>query len=137
MGGIPEPLLFVSKINDSGEKVKFIISVSVGGNIHFCCSFLNILEAGKPKNLRFRDFVPKRYHLCFKKVVRLDGCVAFSQIEPKTPNLEWGNVVVANFPNGIRKSRQWHFSRYEIDGLEGSDSAFSGKSIMCYVLKHK
>ena len=38
-GGIPEPLLFVSKINDSGEKVKFIISVSVGGNIYFCCPF--------------------------------------------------------------------------------------------------
>ena len=49
MRGIPEPLLFVSKINDSGEKVKFLISVSVGGNIHFCCPFLNILEAGKPK----------------------------------------------------------------------------------------
>ena len=127
MGGIPEPLLFVSKINDSGEKVKFIISVSVGGNIHFCCPFSNILEAGKPKTLRFRDFVPKRYHLCFKKVVRLDGCVAFSQIEPKTSNMEWKNIVVASFPNGIRKSRQWHFSHYEINGLEGSESALFRK----------
>ena len=88
-GGIPEPLLFLSNINDSGENVKCNISVSVRGNIHFCCRFLNILEAGKPEFPRFRDFVSKRYDLCFKKVVRLDGCVAFSQIEPKTPNLEW------------------------------------------------
>ena len=93
----------------------------------FCCLFLNISEAGKPKFPRFRDFVPKRYHLCFKKVVRLDGCVAFSQIEPKTLNMEWKNIVVASFPNGFRKSCQWHFSHYEIDGLEGSESALFRK----------
>ena len=51
----------------------------------------------------------------------------FSQIEPKTPNLEWENVVVANFPNGIRKSRQRHFSHYEIDGLGGSETAIFQK----------
>ena len=126
-GGIPEPLLFLSNINDSGEKVKFSISVSVRGNIHFCCRSLNILEAGKPEFPRFRDFVPKHCHSCFKKVVRLDGCVAFSQIERKTPNLEWENVVVASFPNGIRKSRKCHFSHYEIDGFEGSESALFRK----------
>ena len=93
----------------------------------FLLSFLNISEAGKPEFPRFRDFVPKRRHLCFKKVVRLDGCVAFSQIEPKTQNLEWENVVVASFPNGIRKRRLWHFSHYEIDGLEGSESALFRK----------
>ena len=136
-GGIPEPLLFLSNINDSGEKVKCSISVSVRGNIHFCCRFLNILEAGKPKFKRFRDFVSKRYVLCFEKVVRLDGCVAFSQIEPKTQNLEWENVVVVSFPNGIRKSRKCHFSHYGIGGLERSESALSGKPIMCYLLKHK
>ena len=126
-GGIPEPLLFLSNINDSGEKVKCSISVSVRGNIHFCCRFLNILVARKPKFSCFRDFVPKRYDLCFEKVVRLDGCVAFSQIERKTPNLEWENVVVASSPNGIRKSRQCHFSHYEIDGFEGSESALFRK----------
>ena len=57
----------------------------------------------------------------------MDGCVAFSQIEPKTSNLEWENVVVANFPNGIRKSRQLHFPHYEIDGLEGSETMISRK----------
>ena len=93
----------------------------------FSLSFLNILVAGKPKYPRFRDFVPKRYDLCFKKVVRLDGCVAFSQIEPKTPNLEWKNVLVASFPNGIRKSRKCHFSHYEIDGFEVSESALFRK----------
>ena len=93
----------------------------------FLLSFLNILEGAKPGFPRFRDFVSKRYVLFFKKVVRLDGCVAFSQIEPKTPNLEWENVVVASFPNGIRKSRQSHFSHYEIDGFEGSESALFRK----------
>ena len=89
----------------------------------FLLSFFEHFGDRKTRKLYFRDFVPKRCHLCFKKVVRLEGCVAFSQIEPKTSNLEWENVVVANFPNGIRKSRQLHFSRYEIDGLVGSESA--------------
>ena len=93
----------------------------------FCCRFLNILEAGKPEFPRFRDFVSKRYDLCFKKVVRFDGCVTFSQIDPKTSNLEWKNVVVASFPNGIRESRKCHFSHYEIDGFEGSESALFRK----------
>ena len=62
-GGIPEPLLFLSNINDSGEKVKCNISVSVRGNIHFCCRFLNISEAGKTEFPRFRDFVPKHCNL--------------------------------------------------------------------------
>ena len=93
----------------------------------FLLSFLNILVAGTPKFSRLRDFVPKSYDLWFKKVIRLDGCVAFSQIEPKTSNLEWKNVVVASFPNGIRKSRKCHFSHYEIDGFEGSESALFRK----------
>ena len=74
-------------------------------------------------NPHFLRFAFKRYVLCFKNVVRLDGCVAFSQTKPKTLNLEWELVVVASFPNGIRKSRECHFSHYEIDGLEGSESA--------------
>ena len=44
-GGIPKPLIFVSNINDSGEKVKCCISIFVRGNIHFCCKPLKILEA--------------------------------------------------------------------------------------------
>ena len=79
-GGIPEPLLFLSNINDSGEKVKCSISVFVRGNINFCCRILKILEAGIPKFPGFRDFVSKAFLLCFEKVVRLDGCVVFSQI---------------------------------------------------------
>ena len=38
-GGIPEPLLFLSNINDSREKVECSISVSVRGNIHFVFVF--------------------------------------------------------------------------------------------------
>ena len=53
--------------------------------------------------------------------------MAFSQIEPKTPNSEWKNVVVASFPNGIRESRKCHFSHYGIDGFEGSESALFRK----------
>ena len=34
-GGIPEPLLFLSIINDSSEKLKSRISIPVRGNIHF------------------------------------------------------------------------------------------------------
>ena len=34
-GGIPEPLLSLSNVNNSGEKVKYSISVSVRGNIYF------------------------------------------------------------------------------------------------------
>ena len=93
----------------------------------FLLSFLKISEAGIPKFPGCCDSVPNAFLLCFKKVVRLDGCVAFSQIEPKTPNLEWENVVVASFPNGIRKSRKCHFSHYEIDGFEGSESALFRK----------
>ena len=58
----------------------------------------------------FWCFVPKAYNQCFKKVIRLDGCVAFSQIEPKTPNLEWELVVVALRANEFRKSRKCKFS---------------------------
>ena len=58
-GGIPEPLLFLSNIKDSGEKVKCSISVSVRGNIHFCCRILNILEAGKQRNPTFSWFCLK------------------------------------------------------------------------------
>ena len=46
MGGILKPLLFLSNINDSGEKVKYCMFVFVRGNIYFCCRFLKILEAG-------------------------------------------------------------------------------------------
>ena len=51
-GGIPEPLLFLSNINDSGEKVKYSICVPVGGNIYFVV-VLNILEAGKLRKSMF------------------------------------------------------------------------------------
>ena len=136
-GGIPEPLLFVSKINDSGEEVKFIISVSVGGNIHFCCRFLNISEAGKPEFPRFRDFVSKRCHLCFKKVVRLDGCVAFSQIEPKTSNMEWKTQQLRVFRMEFGKVGNVTFPTRKLMVLRGPNPRFSGKSIMCYISKHK
>ena len=129
-GGIPELLLFLSNVNDSGEKVKCNISVSVRGHIYFCCRFLNILVAGKPKFQRFRDFVPKRYDLCFKKVVRLDGCVAFSPIEPKTPNVEWELVVVALRANGIRKRGYYNFSHYEIYAFEDRKLHFFGSSML-------
>ena len=127
-GGIPKPLLSLSNINDSGENLDCCISVFVRGNIHFCCHILKISEAEIPKFPGVCDFVSEAYVLCFKKVVRLDGCVAFSQIEPKTPNLEWELVVVALRANGIRKSRKCHFSHYEIDGLEGSESALFRKT---------
>ena len=53
--------------------------------------------------------------------------MAFSQIERKTPNLEWENVVVATFPNGNRKSRQWHFSHYEINGRDAYEAHVAGE----------
>ncbi len=72
---------------------------------------LNLEDSGgrNTKCPGFRYFVSKDFVLCFKKVVRLDGCVAFSEIKPRTPILEWEVVVVASFPNGIRKSRKYQF----------------------------
>ena len=93
----------------------------------FCLSYFEDFGGGNTKESIFLRFALKRYVLCFKRVVRLDGCVAFSRIEPRTQNLEWELVVVASFPNGIRKSRGCHFSHYEMDGLEGSESALSRK----------
>ena len=53
-------------------------------------SFLNISEAGKQKKLCLSVILSQNAIIyAVKKVVRLDGCVAFSQIEPKTSNLEW------------------------------------------------
>ena len=63
--------------------------------------------------------------------------MAFSEIKPKTLNLEWKLVVVASFPNGIRKSRKCHFSHYEMDGLEGSESALFRKINMVLPFKAK
>ena len=63
--------------------------------------------------------------------------MAFSEIKPKTLNLEWKLVVVASFPNGIRKSRECHFSHYEMDGLEGSESALFRKINMVLPFKAK
>jgi len=109
----------------------------VRGNIHFACHILKILEAEMQRNPDFLRFAFKRYLFCFKRVVRLDGCVVFSEIKPKTLNLEWKLVVVASFPNGIRKSRKCHFSHYEMDGLEGSESALFRKINMVLPFKAK
>ena len=136
-GGIPKPLLFLSNINDSGEKLWCCISVFVCRNIQFLLSYFKDFGGGNTKYFQFLWFCLKAYDLYFKKVVRLDGCVAFSQIEPKTPNLDWELVVVAFRANGIRKSRKCYFSHYEIDDFEGRDSHFSRESMMYYVLKYK
>ena len=107
------------------------------GNIYFACHILKILEAEMQRNPDFLRFAFKRYLFCFKRVVRLDGCVAFSEIKPKTPNSEWELVLVASFPNGIRKSRKCHFSHYEMDGLEGSESALFREINMVLPFKAK
>ena len=99
---------------------------------------MKISEAGIPTFPVFRDFVPKAYNQCFKKVIRLDGCVAFSQIEPKTPNLEWELVVVALRANEFRKAGNVSFLIRKLMVLRGPNPRFSGKSLMMsYVLKHK
>ena len=91
---------------------------------YFCCKILKISEAEIPTFPVSCDFVPKADNLCFKKVIRLDGRVAFSQIEPKTQILEWELVVVALRANGIRKSRKCQFSNYEIDDFESRNPHF-------------
>ena len=44
MGGIPKLLIFLSNINDSGEKLESGIFSFVRGNIHLCCNF-DVLKA--------------------------------------------------------------------------------------------
>ena len=103
----------------------------------FLLSIFEHFGGRETEKLRFRDFVPKRYHLCFKKVVRLDGCVAFSQIEPKTSNLEWENVVVVSFRMEFGKVGNVTFPITKSMVWRGPNPRFSGRSIMCYVLKHE
>ena len=92
----------------------------------FCCRFLNILEAG---NQNSHVFVILSQNVTFYALKRLSDWMVVWRFRKSSPKHKiWsGNVVVASFPNGIRKSRKCHFPHYEIDGFDGSESALFRK----------
>ena len=136
-GGIPKPLLFVSNINDSGEKVECCIFVLARGNIHFCCKILKILEAEIPT---FPVFVILFQNVTIHGLKLLSDWMAawrFRKSSPKHQIWSGNQQQLRSARTNFGKAGNVSFLSRKLMVLRDPNPRFSGKSIMCYVLKHK